>query len=136
MRLPARQSAGSRSHSTQRVPSHQRCQIVPSRPGAQTSMRSAAHELADGRPGQLATERLPVVPVRAIPVTVPELAVGEDREDLELVDIPRGCGGRGGEGAAEGLRFLPRVALADTMHKTPVRTDPEEVDPAGGPGHR
>ena len=38
------------SHSTQRVPSHQRCQIMPSRPGAQTSIRSAAHELADGDP--------------------------------------------------------------------------------------
>ena len=46
--------------------------------------------------------------------------------------VPSHAVAAGGEArAAEGLRFLPRVALADTVHKTPVRTDPEEVDPAG-----
>src|SRR5262245_45455445 len=39
-----------RSHSTQRVPSHQRCQTLPSRPGAKTSIRSALHDDAAGSP--------------------------------------------------------------------------------------
>ena len=40
--------AGSGSHSTQRLPSHQRCQVNPSVPAANTSSRSAPQELAAG----------------------------------------------------------------------------------------
>ena len=50
-RTPAPGSSGqgsNRSHSTQRAPSHQRCHVVPSRPAAKTSSRSAPHELAAG----------------------------------------------------------------------------------------
>ena len=38
------------SQSTQRVPSHQRCHVPPSRPGANTSMRSAPQDEAAGVP--------------------------------------------------------------------------------------
>ena len=46
----ARHDAGRRSQSTQRSPSHQRCQIQPSVPGANTSSRSSPHDDAVGAP--------------------------------------------------------------------------------------
>ena len=51
------------SHSTQRVPSHQRCQVDPSVPAANTSSRSAPHELAAGATRAPAIR--PAIPMRA-----------------------------------------------------------------------
>ena len=51
---------------------------------------------------QLAAERLPGVPRRAVPVAVPQLAIREDREDLHLV---RGPGRTAGAEASVPPRF-------------------------------
>ena len=64
-------SAPTRSQGTQRVPSHQRCQVRPSRPGAKTSSRSGPHDEAAGGPRQLAAERLPRMPRRRRPSSDP-----------------------------------------------------------------
>ena len=98
--IQARQKPGRCSHGTHCVPSHQRCQVCPSTPRANTSRRSAPPRRRGRRRGRikLAAERLPLVPVRPVPVAVPQRAVGHDREDLHLALGP-GHDGRRRRGA-------------------------------------
>ena len=57
------------------------------------------------------------MPGGAVPVAVPELAVTEDREDLELVDGPRGGGRRPGQRPCDG-----GGPLASNLMPAPGRT--------------
>src|SRR6266576_1198680 len=74
------------------------------------------------------------MPGLAIPEAVPQGAVREDGEDLQLIDGPGRRGGGGSERAPERLRRIPGFATECTMEKGPGRIDPKEVDPVGAPG--
>src|SRR4051812_46364189 len=76
------------------------------------------------------------MPADAVPVTVPELAVGEHREHLELIDRPGGDTGRRRRRPAERLGLGPGVAVARRVEQVAARADPEPVDPARAPRHR
>ena len=108
---------------------------VPSRPGAQTSIRSALQDDAAGVPVSSPPSVSQGMPGDAVPVAVPELAVGEDREDLELVGCPGGRGRRRGERPAERFGLVPGAGREDTVDEAPIRVDPEQVDPAFAPGN-
>src|SRR5689334_18955706 len=86
------------------------------------------------RPRELATQRLPRMPRRAIPVTIPELAVGEDREHLQTIDAPRGRGGGGRQRSAQRLRLVPGPVMEGPVDEGAVEVGPEDVDAVLAPG--
>ena len=71
----------------------------------------------------------PSMPGVAVPVAVPELAVVEDREDLELVDGPGGRGRRRGERPAERAPAPTSPGQEETVDERSCLIHREEVDP-------
>ena len=108
----------------------------PSRPGAQTSIRSALHDEAAGSPVSSPPSVSHGCHDDAVPVAVPQLAVGKDREDLELIDGPRGGGRCRGERPAERFGLVPcagsrnalmdRAPSASTQNRS-IRSAPHET---------
>ena len=103
-----RDHAGSCSHGTHSVPSHQRCQSCPSRPGAKTSSRSGPHDDAAGPPASSPPSVSQSCQLSAVPVAIPQLAVVEHGEDLHPVDRPRRHGRPERHPTAEGFGRQPR----------------------------
>jgi len=130
-------TVASRSQSTQRVPSHQRCQTRPSVPVANTSRRSAPSWTPRAR--RPSPARRPAIPTGASPSRRSSGPTGprpEHREHLHLAYRPRHDRGWRGERAAQGHGLGPAGQVPVAGVQLPVRRAPEQVDAPGAPGHR
>ena len=132
-RLPSVHSAGSCS-STQRVPSHQRCQV--GRRGQAPRRRSGrpTTELADGAPAAR-RRAAPSRAGRAIPVRFQSWPSGKMAKTWS--SSTSHAVAAGGEASVPPRDSGTGQASRPTRDaQTPVRIDPEEVNSAGGPGNR